>query len=79
MNTQTRPSCVIAEDEQIFREALNRLLVAQWPELNIVASCEDGAEALEALAEHQPSVAFLDIRITSRLTSGSFVLRALLL
>ena len=63
MNTQTRPSCVIAEDEQIFREALNRLLVAQWPELNIVASCEDGAEALEALAEHQPSVAFLDIRM----------------
>ncbi len=63
MNTQSHPTCVIAEDEQIFREALNRLLESQWPELNIVASCEDGAEALEALAEHQPSVAFLDIRM----------------
>ena len=29
----------------------------------IVAECEDGASALEAIAEHQPDVAFLDIRM----------------
>ncbi|MEG3193470.1 response regulator, partial [Lysobacter sp. D1-1-M9] len=34
-----------------------------WPKLRIVAECEDGASALEALAEHQPEVAFLDIRM----------------
>ena len=34
-----------------------------WPELEIVAECEDGASALEAIAEHQPDVAFLDIRM----------------
>ncbi len=56
-------SCVIAEDEQIFREALIKLLADQWPELEMVAACEDGAEALEAIAEHQPAVAFLDIRM----------------
>lgn len=56
-------TCVIAEDEQIFRVALIKLLANQWPELEILAACEDGAEALEAIAEHQPAVAFLDIRM----------------
>ncbi len=58
-----RLCCVIAEDEKIFRDALIHLLGKQWPELEIIAACEDGAEALEAIAEHQPSVAFLDIRM----------------
>jgi len=57
------PTCVIAEDETLFREALQSLLHKHWPELQIVAACEDGAEALEALAEQQPDVAFLDIRM----------------
>ena len=56
-------TCVIAEDEQLFRDALIKLLANQWPELEILAACEDGAEALEAIAEHQPAVAFLDIRM----------------
>ena len=56
-------TCVIAEDEQLFRDALIKLLANQWPELGILAACEDGAEALEAIAEHQPAVAFLDIRM----------------
>lgn len=59
----TAISCVIAEDEQIFREALIKLLASQWPEIEILAACEDGAEALEAIAEHQPALAFLDIRM----------------
>ena len=56
-------TCVISEDEQLFRDALIKLLANQWPELEILAACEDGAEALEAIAEHQPAVAFLDIRM----------------
>ena len=56
-------TCVIAEDERIFREALTALLASEWPELTVLASCEDGAEALEAIAEHKPDVAFLDIRM----------------
>ena len=63
MNGNAPFSCVIAEDERIFRDALTKLLAEHWPELHIVASCEDGAEALEAMAEHKPSVAFLDIRM----------------
>ncbi|WP_426173789.1 LytR/AlgR family response regulator transcription factor [Massilia sp. TWR1-2-2] len=56
-------NCVIAEDETLLRDALVDLLAAAWPELEVAAACEDGAAALEAIAAHQPDVAFLDIRM----------------
>jgi DNA-binding LytR/AlgR family response regulator len=55
--------CVIAEDEALLRQALLAALDKAWPQLEIVAECEDGASALEAIAEHRPDVAFLDIRM----------------
>ena len=54
---------VIAEDEELLRTALSSLLKEAWPQLQIVAECEDGASALESIAELQPEVAFLDIRM----------------
>ena len=61
--TTAQPTCVIAEDEEILRNALVSLLREAWPELSIVAACEDGGSALEAIAEQRPDVAFLDIRM----------------
>ncbi len=55
--------CVVAEDEALLRDALIDLLHQVWPELALAAVCEDGGSALEAIAEHQPDVAFLDIRM----------------
>ncbi|UOD28636.1 response regulator transcription factor [Massilia violaceinigra] len=55
--------CVIAEDEQLLRDELVQLLAAAWPDLRIVAACDDGASALEAIAANRPQVAFLDIRM----------------
>src|SRR6185436_12684761 len=54
---------VIAEDERLLRDDLVARLRDAWPTLDIVGICEDGGEALEAIAEHQPEVAFLDIRM----------------
>lgn len=54
---------IVAEDETLLRKALLEQLGKAWPELRIVAECEDGASAVEALAEHTPDVAFLDIRM----------------
>ncbi len=65
---------IIAEDEAAQRHALADLLRDEWPELEIVASCEDGLSAMEALQEHQPHVAFLDIRMPG--VSGIEVARA---
>ncbi|KRE89677.1 two-component system response regulator [Frateuria sp. Soil773] len=54
---------IVAEDEPLLRRALVDLLRDAWPQLEIVAECEDGAGALEAIVEHRPDVAFLDIRM----------------
>ncbi len=56
-------TAVIAEDELLLRTALRELLAKAWPELDIVAECDDGASALEAIDQHRPDVAFLDIRM----------------
>jgi len=54
---------IIAEDEDLPRKELRRMLADLWPELQIVAECEHGVDALEAIHEHAPDIAFLDIRM----------------
>ena len=56
-------TCIVAEDESLLRHSLVAELRRAWPTLQVVAECEDGASAVEALAEHTPDVAFLDIRM----------------
>ena len=57
------PTAIIAEDEPLLRQALRDALATAWPELQVLAECENGAEAIDAIAEHRPDVAFLDIRM----------------
>ena len=70
----TRPTALIAEDELPQRQELRALLAELWPELDVVAECEDGFAALQALELHRPQVAFLDIRMPG--ISGLEVARA---
>lgn len=58
-----RPTAIVAEDEASQRQELVRLLRGEWPELEILAECEDGLSTLEALQAHDPAIAFLDIRM----------------
>lgn len=55
--------CVVAEDEALLRQSLLDALAQVWPELEIIAACDDGGSALDAIAMHQPDVVFLDIRM----------------
>jgi DNA-binding LytR/AlgR family response regulator len=71
------PRAIIAEDESLLREQLRELLAAAWPELEVVALAEDGAQAIRAMEEHKPDVLFLDIQMpeasgleVARLASG---------
>jgi len=66
---------LIAEDEELLRQSLVQQLGRLWPDLRLVAECEDGASALEQLAEKQPDIAFLDIRMPG--ISGIEVARSL--
>jgi DNA-binding LytR/AlgR family response regulator len=57
------PTAILAEDEPILREQLEAKLKKIWPELEIIASVEDGAAALEALEDRAPDFMFLDIQM----------------
>lgn len=56
-------TAVIAEDEPILRAQLKAKLARMWPALSIVADVGDGEAALEAIDQHRPQLAFLDIQM----------------
>jgi len=68
------PAALVAEDEAPQRRALCDLLHELWPQLQIVAECEEGLAAIEALHTLRPQIAFLDIRMPG--VSGLEVARA---
>ena len=68
------PTALIADDEDLQRAELRRMLAAAWPELVVVAECEHGPAAVEAIDELVPEIAFLDIRMPG--LSGLDVARA---
>ncbi|MFZ6876134.1 LytR/AlgR family response regulator transcription factor [Undibacterium sp. Di27W] len=63
MQTVTRPRVLIAEDEAILRQELHTALQSLWPELDVVATVDDGIRAAQAIADLQPDLAFLDVRM----------------
>ncbi len=56
-------TAVIADDEPLLRDELRDALTELWPELEIVAECADGVAALQAIEQHNPDIAFLDIKM----------------
>ena len=56
-------TAIIADDEPLLRYQLKKMLADFWPELDILASCANAKEAFDAIAEAQPDIAFLDIRM----------------
>jgi DNA-binding LytR/AlgR family response regulator len=56
-------TAVIADDEPFALAGLVDALVQVWPELKVVATARDGPEAFHAIQAHQPTLAFLDIRM----------------
>ena len=67
-------TAILADDEDLPRAELRRMLAAAWPALQIVAECEHGPAAVEAIDTHRPDIAFLDIRMPGM--SGLDVARA---
>jgi DNA-binding LytR/AlgR family response regulator len=56
-------TALLADDEPLLREHLREKLLALWPDLEIVAEAGNGLEAAAMLTEHEPDVAFLDIKM----------------
>jgi two-component system LytT family response regulator len=55
-------SAVIVDDEQLARRGLS-VRVRELPDVEVVAECGNGLEALSAVAEHSPDLLFLDIQM----------------
>jgi two-component system LytT family response regulator len=53
---------VIVDDEELARAFLRELLNGH-PEIEIVAECANGFEAVKAAAEHSPDLLFLDVQM----------------
>ncbi|MGY2487763.1 LytR/AlgR family response regulator transcription factor [Cupriavidus sp. CP313] len=70
------PTLLIADDEALLARVLESELKSLWPEARIVSVVHDGVAALAAAREHQPRVAFLDIRMPGM--SGMDVARELI-
>ena len=52
----------LVEDNKVFREALE-LLLGLRPDLEVVASVEDGYAVVELCREHDPDVVVMDYRL----------------
>lgn len=64
MNATSRPPirAVIVDDEPLAREGL-RLLLSREEDVEIVAECEDGPQAVEALRARRPDLLLLDVQM----------------
>lgn len=61
--TAHQPTALIADDEPLLRDALQRMLAQTWPELDIVAQARNGREAIEQFEAKRPDVCFLDVHM----------------
>lgn len=65
-NTTAPIRALIAEDEPILAAALTHALRRLWPELQLVATCANGVEALRQGLALRPDIVFLDIKMPGK-------------
>ena len=53
---------LIVDDEVLARDNVQALLASD-PEIQIIAQCSNGTQALEAIKQHQPDLIFLDVQM----------------
>jgi two-component system LytT family response regulator len=62
MSGSFRVRTVVADDEPMARERLVSLL-AQQPDIDVVATCASGPETVTAIRAHRPDLVFLDMQM----------------
>jgi DNA-binding LytR/AlgR family response regulator len=64
--TLQHPTALIADDEPLLREALERMLAQVWPALQIVARARNGREAIQLFEAEHPDICFLDVQMPGK-------------
>jgi two-component system LytT family response regulator len=59
---ENRIGALIVDDESLARQVLRELLQSH-PEIQVLAECANGFEAVKAVAEHKPDLIFLDVQM----------------
>src|SRR6201991_372871 len=54
---------ILIDDEPLARELVKEYLQT-YPQIDVVAECNDGFEGIKAIQQHQPDLIFLDIQMT---------------
>ncbi len=62
MSTEKKIRAIIVDDEDLARQVL-RELISQHTEVEIIAECANGFEAVKAVMEQKPDLLFLDIQM----------------
>src|SRR4029450_7650510 len=60
--TNARLRVVVVDDEALARSVLREYLV-NVPDIDVIAECANGFEAVKAVAELQPDLMFLDVQM----------------
>lgn len=53
---------IVVDDEPLARQKIRRVVETD-PQLEVVADCRTGAEAISAIATHRPDLVFMDIQM----------------
>jgi two-component system LytT family response regulator len=64
---------IVVDDEPLARQRLRKLLKGH-PDIDLIAECANGPEAIAAISEHAPDLLFLDVEMPE--VDGFEVLRA---
>jgi DNA-binding LytR/AlgR family response regulator len=64
--TPQHPTALIADDEPLLRDALERLLAQAWPQLEVVGRARNGREAIDMFETQRPDVCFLDVQMPGK-------------
>jgi two-component system, LytTR family, response regulator len=62
VNREAKIRALLVDDEELARQVL-REFVAAHPDIEIVAECANGFQAVKAVAEQKPDLVFLDIQM----------------
>ena len=62
VSPENKIGALIVDDEELARQVLKELLQSH-PEVEVLAECANGFEAVKAVTEHKPDLIFLDVQM----------------